>query len=269
MWRFCGGHRRQPRKTFISDWLLHRVFECSQSLLRLDKGRRPQQFDGVKLRLRLQNFDVIGRARLKQPLRGLRSLLLARQEGVCGFEFGQGVAIARERCIQFAAGARLDCHERGSGFPAPRLGVSNRPMILVQDREWERAAQRIIIDALIPCVARSEMKIGILFGDFELEPSLTCFVFRQRAKNVRTMKKRFSPKRNVILRRRKLIEGCKRQANASKGVFRQADGRCQTNPRLGAQFFRVSQLQRRLRRSQPRELQVGKRNLPGLEAVFQ
>ena len=76
-----------------------------------------------------------------------------------------------------------------------RLRLGDRALILVQHRQGHGQAQRPLVVAGVagvPAVARTEMDVGILIGDFKLKRGLAGGVFGQRAAHVGPVQQRLA-----------------------------------------------------------------------------
>ena len=71
------------------------------------------------------------------------------------------------------------------GCGAFRLRLGHRPLIVIEDGQVQRHAQRPFVVRLIEFVTGAEVEVGILPGDFELERGLAGGVFGQRSAHVR------------------------------------------------------------------------------------
>ena len=96
-----------------------------------------------------------------------------------------GGAVGGASAVNLADDFRLQLGETGGGFVATRPGFGYRPLILIEHGQFQNDPERPFVVALIVLVAGTQMHIGILFRDLELELSLGGGVVAQRAENVR------------------------------------------------------------------------------------
>ena len=91
----------------------------------------------------------------------------------------------RNGALQFAEHAPLHGFEPRPRRGAISLGLGNGGTIAIENRQGEADTQRPSLRALVPRIARPEMKIGILPCDFEAEIRLGRIVIRKRDEDVR------------------------------------------------------------------------------------
>ncbi len=89
----------------------------------------------------MQKVQPVGRASIERFPHVFHSLALGVDEGIGGFQFAERIAITGQSRVHFPDDARLQSHKRGGGLAAMRLSFSNRPFIVVQDRQREGKAE--------------------------------------------------------------------------------------------------------------------------------
>ena len=69
----------------------------------------------------------------------------------------------------------------------PRITTANRSLILVQNRQVKRDAELPFVFGLIVLVARTQMNVGVLSRNLDLERGLAGGLFGERAEHIRAI----------------------------------------------------------------------------------
>src|SRR5208282_190761 len=185
--RRANCFRRQRQRT------LHRVLQLAERLLRLDQR--------VQLALRASGVFGLGvgqgqrlrLARLRLRVDGTQLLLQIFQQCFRRCRFFQRRVVTSQRAVNFSDGGGLHRQKMRGGGGAIRLRLGNRALVVIQNRQIQRNAERPFVVRLIQFVAGAEVEVGILLGDFKLERGLAGGVISQRAPHVGAVQNRVAP----------------------------------------------------------------------------
>jgi hypothetical protein len=140
---------------------------------------------------------------------------LDRSETVIGFRyFLQRCGIEREGLFAFRYDLRLFRQESGCGFLPPGLCFSDGSLVSVEDGKRRRKPECKEAVSFLIRVARSDLKVWVLFGYFKLQVGFGCRVLRESATNVQAIqdsvpldlwgRERFCTRRGVQISPREL-----------------------------------------------------------------
>src|SRR5882672_4562247 len=89
--------------------------------------------------------------------------------------------------LAFANHLCLPLKEGGRGFLASRLGFGNGSLVPIQERQsgGESYCEKVIL--FLVRVTWADLKVGILFGNFELQVGFGCCVERERVADVQAI----------------------------------------------------------------------------------
>jgi hypothetical protein len=122
------------------------------------------------------------------PSHHLLLFILEVAEGRVRFgELLQCCGVKSQSLLTFSNDLRLFLQESSRSSLPPRLGLSNRALVSVEDGKRGRDSNREEVVLLFVRVTRSDYKIGILLGDFQLQVGFCCAVLCEGATNIKAI----------------------------------------------------------------------------------
>ena len=188
---------------------------------------------------------------------------------VGGVRLFQRRAITGDGLLDFRKHAGLQPVELCCRRRAPRFRLGNRPLIVVEQRQFQRKSQAPLVVALIVFVAGIQMQVGILLGDFQLQRGLAGRVFGQRPENVGAVDQRLPPRGGIRHVGGKLLEAIEIQGDALERGGRQAQRFRQLNAGRRRLLFGILQCEPRLIQRHAGLRDFKRRNRAGLALRFQ
>src|SRR5262245_11025561 len=99
-------------------------------------------------------------------------------------ELPSGGAHALERAIEVRDDAGLKLEEARAQLGAMRLGLGDRALVAIENRELRGQAERPLVLALVVFVSGAEVNVGILLRDLELQCGLRRGIFGERGQDI-------------------------------------------------------------------------------------